>query len=149
MKQTITLTNLEIVEIVQQLDSHDSILKSQSADKRLPISILWIIDGNYRIIKTYFDRVGEREKEINQEYFDEEHSFTNKDGLAEVKPEFREEFIKKKDELFSIKNAIEIETIDIGRLENFNFVPSDFSAIRFMLAQDTNPEPEAPQAPQL
>lgn len=139
-KTEITLKNFEIVEIVNQLESADSILKSTSQDKKLPISILWIIDGNYRTLKSYFERIQEKEQAINQEYFNDEKSELNSDGYREVKVEFREEFLKAKNDLFAIENTISIEKVQINQLEGYNFIPSDFNSIRFMLTDSTDDE---------
>ena len=47
MKKTLSLSNKQIVDIVKGLNDENSILKSGSSDKKLPISIWWLIDGNF------------------------------------------------------------------------------------------------------
>ena len=137
MKQTKTLKNFEIVDILNKLSEPDSLINSSSPDKKLPISILWKINGNVKVLKEILTRIQEEEQKINDEYFNnDDKSFVNDEGLKEIKFEYKDEFISKKNELFSIENEIEISMINLNDLIGVNFIPADFQSIEFMIAED-------------
>ena len=137
MKQTKTLKNFEIVDILNKLSEPDSLINSTSPDKKLPISILWKINGNVKVLREILIRVQEEEQKINDEYFNnDDKSFVNDEGLKEINLEYKDEFISKKNELFSIENEIEISMINLNDLIGVNFIPADFQSIEFMIAED-------------
>lgn len=144
MKETITLKNYEIVDIIKRLNADDSLINSTSQDKTLPIRILWKINGNVKALRDIFDRIHDEEEKIDREYFNEEKAEANDIGGYTIKVEYRAEFTNKKDELFNIENTVDVEKINISELESFNFVPGDFKSIEFMLT-DEDPAQVEPQ----
>lgn len=129
------LKNSEVVEIYKALKDEESILYSSDPDKKLPIRILWAIDGNLRLIESSFNRIRDLEIAINDEFFTEEKCDKRDDGVLELKQEFRQAYADKKKELFSIEEEYDLKLIIIDDLEGFNFTPKDFSSIRFMLTE--------------
>lgn len=136
MKITKTLRNYEIIDIANRLNNRDSIINSKDTDKKLPVRILWTINGNVKAIKSVLDRITEAEQKINEEYFNEEKSNSTENGQLEIKAEYRQEFIDKKKQLMEIENEVEITMIKLDELESFNFVPSDFASIEFMVTDE-------------
>lgn len=136
MKITKTLRNYEIIDIANRLNNPDSIINSKDTDKKLPVRILWTINGNVKAIKSVLDRITEAEQKINEEYFNEEKSNSTENGQLEIKAEYRQEFIDKKKQLMEIENEVEITMIKLDELESFNFVPSDFASIEFMVTDE-------------
>ena len=94
-----TFHNYEIIDILNALFSSDSLVNSKDPDKKLSVRILWKINGNINTLKAIQMRISEEEQKINEEYFNDEKSQKNENGLQEVKPEFRTEFLNKKQEL--------------------------------------------------
>ena len=136
MKITKTLRNYEIIDIANRLNNPDSIINSKDTDKKLPVRLLWTINGNVKAIKSVLDRITEAEQKINEEYFNEEKSNSTENGQLEIKAEYRQEFIDKKKQLMEIENEVEITMIKLDELESFNFVPSDFASIEFMVTDE-------------
>lgn len=134
MKKTIEMTNMEIVNVIQTLNSPDSLINSNDPGKKLPVSLLWTINGNIKSLKVIFDRIHEEELKINQAYFNDEKSDPiNEEGVQEIKLEFREAFLKEKNELFAIKNDVDITIIPLDSIKDFQLTPSDFNSIGFMI----------------
>lgn len=136
MKQTITLTNMQVREILSKLTDPESIVNTKDTSKRLPVPILWKINGNIKVLKAIQDRIQEEDEKINSDYFNEEKSDKTENGQLEIKPEFRTEFITKKEELYGIENALDLDVIKLDELSSFEFVPSDFMAIEFMITDE-------------
>lgn len=133
MKQ-ITLKNIEIVNALNTLNSDTGLLKS--TDKKFPVSLLFIISKNVKTLEALRSSIVDLEQSINDQYFNDEKSETNEDGLMEVKPEFRDEFIAKKNELFNVENEIQIDMIDINSIASLDMSPADFQSISFMISDE-------------
>jgi len=140
MKETKTLKNYEIVDILKELNDPDSIINSKSSDTKLPVKILWTISGNIKKLNDILDLIQEQEQAINDSYFNEEKSEVNDEGLYVVKSEFRNDFIKEKNDLMVIENEVELSMINLSDIQDFNFRPSDFMSINFMIFDDSNAE---------
>ena len=138
-----TFHNYEIIDILNALFSSDSLVNSKDPDKKLSVRILWKINGNINTLKAIQMRISEEEQKINEEYFNDEKSQKNENGLQEVKPEFRTEFLNKKQELMNIENEVELSMIKLSELADVKFVPSDFMSIAFMIEEDGEVQPEA------
>lgn len=126
---TKTLTNYQITEILRKLNSPDSFLHSST---KYPVSFLWKVNGNIKKLSAINDRIAEEEQRINAEYSTEERAVTDENG-ARIKEEYRDSFIAEKNELFSIENNIEIDTIAFADIENLEFSPAEFGSLEFML----------------
>jgi len=127
---TKTLTNLQIVEILRKLNSPESFLHSQT---KYPVSFLWKVNGNIKKLSAIHDRIVEEDKRINNEYIaagkteqDEEHT---------LKAEFKDGFLKEKEELFAIENTVDLDTLALADIEHLEFLPAEFDSIGFMLEQ--------------
>lgn len=136
MKETIKLTNMEIVNILRSLNAPDGFFKSADPDKKLPVTLLFTISKNVKALEALNQVVVEQEEAINTDYFNEEKSNTNENGQMEIKAEFRDEFIQKKNELFSIENDVEIDMINVNNIANLSLTPADFQAISFMITDE-------------
>ena len=135
MKKTIQLKNIEIFNIVRALSGEGGLLVSKNRD--LPVSVLWTINSNYKTLNGIFERIKEEEKKINDDYFiDEEKWFLNDDGIREVKDEFKEEFVNKKEELFEIPNDVDISMLRLADIEGFSLSPVEFNSIEFMITDE-------------
>ena len=128
---TKTLTNYQIVEILRKLNSPESFLHSQT---KYPVSFLWKVNGNIKKLSAINDRIAEEEQRINGEYSTEERAITDESGVR-IKEEYREGFIKEKNELFSISNEIDLDMIPIAMIEQLEFTPSEFDSISVMVEE--------------
>ena len=128
---TKTLTNYQIVEILRKLNSPESFLHSQT---KYPVSFLWKVNGNIKRLSAINDRIAEEEQRINGEYSTEERAITDESGVR-IKEEYREGFIKEKNELFSISNEIDLDMIPIAMIEQLEFTPSEFDSISVMVEE--------------
>ena len=137
------LTNYEIKNIADSLMKPDSLLYSS---EKLPIKILWVIDGNLQKLNDIKKRIDDKQEEINQEYNNDEKSelttFENGELGRKVKPEFLKEYQDQINELMLIKNDVDIETLSIDVFENILLSPSEFGSIRFMLEDSKKEEEE-------
>lgn len=140
MKETKILKNYEIVDILKELNDPDSIINSKSSDTKLSVKILWTISGNIKKLNDILDLIQEQEQAINDSYFNEDKSEVNDEGLYVVKSEFRNDFIKEKNDLMVIENEVELSMINLSDIQDFNFRPSDFMSINFMIFDDSNAE---------
>ena len=130
------LKNFEIASILKNLNSEFGLMKSNDPDKKLPVSVLWNLSKNAKKLQELADLLNEQEHKINSNYFNEEKSNKTENGDMEIKPEFREEFIKEKNDLYNIENEVEIHTININEISNLNLTPADFNAIEFMIEEE-------------
>lgn len=140
MKETKTLKNYEIVDILKELNDPDSIINSKNSDTKLPVKILWAISGNIKKLNDILELIHEQEQAINDSYFNDDKSEVNDEGLYVVKTEFRDEFIKEKNDLMLIENEVDLSMINLSDIQDFNFRPSDFMSINFMIFDDSNVE---------
>lgn len=135
MKKTIQLKNYEIVNIVRALNGEGGLLTSK--ERVLPVSILWVINSNYKTLNIIFERIREEEQKINNEFFgDSEKNFVNDEGIQEVKDEYKEEFTNRKNELFNISNDVDVSMLRLSDVELFSLSPVEFSSIDFMITED-------------
>ena len=135
MKKTIQLKNYEIVNIVRALNGEGGLLASK--ERVLPVSILWVINSNYKALNIIFERIREEEQKINNEFFgDSEKNFVNDEGIQEVKDEYKEEFTNRKNELFNISNDVDVSMLRLSDVELFSLSPVEFSSIDFMITED-------------
>lgn len=135
-----TLTNYEISVIVKELSQANSILYTDDDTKRFPIKILWKIDGNFQKLQDLSKRIEEAKRKINLSYSTEEKSneTITADGkpIRQVKPEYLQEYQKELNDLYTITNDIEIDTIKLDAVENMNVTPHDFNLIKFMIEKE-------------
>lgn len=129
---TKTLTNYQVVEILRKLNSPESFLHSST---KYPVSFLWKVNGNIKKLSAINDRIAEEEQRINGEYSTEERAVTDENGVR-IKEEYREGFIKEKNELFGIENEIEVDMINITDIEGLEFTPEEFGGLLFMVDRD-------------
>lgn len=128
MKKQITLTNLQIVEILRGINS------ITESDTKYPVSFLWKVNGNVKKLSEIQQRIAEEEQKIDSEYSTEEKATQNENGW-QIKEEFRAEFVSKKQELFSIENEIDLDVIAVSEIEQLEFTPSEFEALSVMIEE--------------
>ena len=132
--QPIKLKNKEIISILRELNADKSLYKS--TEKTLPVFLLFSISKNVKALSNIHQVIAEQEQAINNEYFTEEKSETNEEGLLEIKPEFRNEFLSKKNELLEIENEVNIDMIKIHDIDTIQFTPAEFQSIAFMVTDE-------------
>ena len=131
------LRNFEIREIINNLAGQNSLIYST---EKMPIKILWVIDGNLTKLKEIAERIDQKQEEINQSYNTEEKSenftFENGEEGRRVKEEFLQEYREEINELMMIENEVNIETLSIDDFNNISLSPAEFGSIRFMLEEN-------------
>ena len=133
MTKTITLTNAVIISITNYWQNHND---SVSA------SISWIIRKNKKEISKALELIKEAETELNEEYNTDEKSQYAKDEDGNdttdkvVKPEYAEEFLNKKVELYNQSQDVKIEFIKPDDLMKYNLKDIDWDMMEFMIAEE-------------
>ena len=126
MKKQLTLTNLQIIEILRGINS------ITESDTKYPVAFLWKLNGNIKKLSEIQSRIAEEEQKIDSEYSTEEKATQNENGW-QIKEEFRAEFVSQKQELFAISNEIDLDLIPISMIEQLEFTPSEFEALSVMI----------------
>ena len=131
------LKNFEIQDIINTLSGENSLINSS---QKMPIKILWKIDGNLRKLKEFAIRIDEKQTEINQTYSTDEKSenltLDNGEEVRKVKEEFLQEYQTEINDLMNIENDVDIETLSINDFNNIELSPTEFGSIRFMLVEE-------------
>lgn len=111
----IKLKNIEIKYAVNSLLRKDGILASEDPDRRIPFSVIWKVDNNFRaMIPIYNEILKKQEKYV--------------DGNA-VNPLLQKEF----NELMNEENEINIVGINFEEIKDCKLNGMEYQSIRFML----------------
>ena len=139
MTKTITLTNAVIISITNYFASDDY---WQNHNDSVSASISWIIRKNKKEISKALELIKEAETELNEEYNTDEKSQYAKDEDGNdttdkvVKPEYAEEFLNKKVELYNQTQDVKIEFIKPDDLMKYNLKDVDWDMMEFMIAEE-------------
>ena len=139
MTKTITLTNAVIISITNYFASDDY---WQNHNVSVSGSISWIIRKNKKEISKALELIKEAETELNEEYNTDEKSQYAKDEDGNdttdkvVKPEYAEEFLNKKVELYNQSQDVKIEFIKPDDLMKYNLKDIDWDMMEFMIAEE-------------
>ena len=139
MTKTITLTNAVIISITNYFASDDY---WQNHNDSVSASISWIIRKNKKEISKALELIKEAETELNEEYNTDEKSQYAKDEDGNdttdkiVKPEYAEEFLNKKVELYNQSQDVKIEFIKPDDLMKYNLKDIDWDMMEFMIAEE-------------
>lgn len=126
MKKQITLSNLQIIEILRGVNS------ITESDTKYPVSFLWKVNGNIKRLSEIQQRIAEEEQKIDSEFSTEEKATQNENGW-QIKEEYRQDFITAKQELFAIENEIDIDVIAVSEIADLEFTMPQYNTIAFML----------------
>ena len=139
MTKTITLTNAVIISITNYFASDDY---WQNHNDSVSASISWIIRKNKKEISKALELIKEAETELNEEYNTDEKSQYAKDEDGNdttdkiVKPEYAEEFLNKKVELYNQSQDVKIEFIKPDDRMKYNLKDIDWDMMEFMIAEE-------------
>ena len=139
MTKTITLTNAVIISITNYFASDDY---WQNHNDSVSASISWIIRKNKKEISKALELIKEAETELNEEYNTDEKSQYAKDEDGNdttdkvVKPEYAEEFLNKKVELYNHSQDVKIEFIKPDALIKYNLKDLAWDMMEFMIAAE-------------
>ena len=145
MTKTITLTNAVIISITNYFASDDY---WQNHNDSVSASISWIIRKNKKEISKALELIKEAETELNEEYNTDEKSQYAKDEDGNdttdkvVKPEYAEEFLNKKVELYNQTQDVKIEFIKPDDLMKYNLKDLDWDMMEFMIAEEDDESTE-------
>lgn len=135
-----TLKNVEIINIVDYLNSEKSI--AQDIDAKFTMDFLWKLRKNIKKIDSLCKDFYSMQEEIVQKYQNDEYSFLEEEnGTRCLKEEFIEEYSNAINELLSQENEIELDIVSIdkvcvGGLEGMDKVGMslpELEAISFMI----------------
>ena len=131
-----TLTNLDIVNIVNYVNSEDSIAKNTAM--KFSVEFAWKFRKNAKKLTDAYEVFTKLQEEIQNGYSTDAYSSENENGQRFVKPEFMEEYAKKINELFAQTNEIDvdmvkIEKICVGGMDKLELSIPDIDAISFMI----------------
>lgn len=110
----ISLTNIEITNIMGYVNSDNSIMKNTTM--KFTMEFAWKFRKNVKKIADAYDIFTKLQEEIMQSYSDDEHSELNEDGNRMVKPEFAEEYSQKMNDLYLQETSIDIDYVKLDRL---------------------------------
>ena len=114
----------------------------QNHNDSVSASISWIIRKNKKEISKALELIKEAETELNEEYNTDEKSQYAKDEDGNdttdkvVKPEYAEEFLNKKVELYNQSQDVKIEFIKPDDLMKYNLKDVDWDMMEFMIAEE-------------
>lgn len=131
-----TLTNIDIVNIVNYVNSENSIAKNTAM--KFAMEFAWKFRKNIRKLTDAYEEFMKLQEELRNGYSTDEYSTESENGERFVKPEFIEEYSKKLNELFVQTNEIDIdmvkiEKIAIGGMDKLELSIPDMEAISFMI----------------
>ena len=131
-----TLTNIDIANILNYVNSENSIAKNTSM--KFAIEFAWKFRKNIKKLTDAHEVFAKLQEEIMQSYSTDEYSTKNENGERFVKPEYMDEYSKKLNELFMQTNEIDIdivkiEKIAIGGVDKIELSIPELEAISFMI----------------
>lgn len=104
----------------------------------LPAKVAWKRRLNLKKLADAKQVIDEALIDIERAYSDDEHSEVNGDGTRMVKPEYMEEFAKKRTDILSQDTEIEFNTISIEDLGDLSLTDSEMDTIEFMIKEGKN-----------
>lgn len=104
----------------------------------LPAKVAWKRRLNLKKLADAKQVIDEALIDIERAYSDDEHSEVNGDGARIVKPEYMEEFAKKRTDILSQDTEIEFNTISIEDLGDLSLTDSEMDTIEFMIKEGEN-----------
>ena len=143
MTKTITLANAAIISITNYFTSEDY---WQNHNDSVSGSISWIFRKNKKELSKALELIKEAETELNEEYNTDEKSQFAKDDNGNdtedkiVKPEYAEEYLNKKVELYNQTQDIKIDFIKPDDLMNYNLKDIDWDMMEFMITEEDEEE---------
>lgn len=142
----ITLTNIELTNIMGYINSEDSIAKK--ANMKFTMEFVWKFRKNVKKLNDAYDMFTKLQEEIMQSYATDEYSFVDENGNRLVKPECIEEYSRKMNELYLQSNELDIDMVKIeklcmGGLEGMDKVEisiPELEVLSFMIEDDFEEE---------
>lgn len=101
---------------------------------KLPAATAWKRRINMNKLMEVRDVIDNAIREEIAPYFDEEHSVEDGDGRT-VKPEYREEVLKKQSEILSQKTDVEIKMVGIDEVGSGDLSDEDMDTLAFMIKE--------------
>ena len=144
-KEVVTLRNDEILSISNYLASENY---WQNNNDKVDAQLSWKIRMNRKELSSALELIKEAESEIMNEYNTDEKSEAVKDndgnetGDKIVKPEFQQEFINKKQELYSQVQDLNITMVDSSVFFDYSMKDIDWEMMSFMIKEDEDAEEE-------
>ena len=131
-----TLTNIDIANIVNYVNSENSIAKNTAM--KFAMEFAWKFRKNVKKLTDAYEIFTKMQEEIMQSYSTDEYSIENENGERFVKPEYIEEYSKKLNELYAQTNEINIdmvkvEKICVGGMDKLELSIPELEAISFMI----------------
>lgn len=121
------MKNYDIINISNAYQNTDGKLK-------LPVSVAWKRRLNFKKIMEARRVIDETIREIGQEFLDDEHSFPAEGDRREIKPEYRDEYVKRVREIEEQDTPIDILKIDsIDELGDIDISDVELDTIVFMV----------------
>lgn len=110
----ISLTNIEITNIMGYVNSEDSVMKNPTM--KFTMEFAWKFRKNIKKIADAYDTFTKLQEEIMQNYSDDEYSELNEDGNRMVKEKFIEEYSQKMNDLYLQETSVDIDYVKLDRL---------------------------------
>lgn len=110
----VTLTNLEIANIMGYIHSQESVVRNTTT--RFSMEFCFAFRNGLRKMEELFGDLTQLRQEIDTEYASDEFSELQKDGQRMVKEEFLESYNKKLDDLYCVKNELDIRKVKISHV---------------------------------
>lgn len=127
------LTNYEIVTILNGIQQEVFTNK----ETEFNLSFAWKLRKNIKALMAVNDIYTEEMQKIEQSFADDEHSevVTTEEGQStrQVKHQYAGEFNKKRNELLSLENKVNIETADIDEMGVEKISPVVLDLLSFMI----------------
>lgn len=130
----ITLTNLEISNIMNYVNSENSIAKNTTM--KLTIEFAWKFKKNIKKIADAYDIFSKMREEIMQNYSTDEFSY-EENGNRMVKKEYISEYYEKINELFLQTTEVNVDTVKLEKMavdmDKLEISVPELEALSFMI----------------
>lgn len=131
-----TLTNLEITNIMNYVNSENSVAKNTTM--KFTIKFAWKFKKNVKRLADAYDTFIKMREEIMKEYSGDEFSYEEEStGNRYVKQEYMNEYYGKINELFLQTTEIEIDKVKLEELaadmDKFELSIPELEALSFMI----------------
>lgn len=136
------MNNLDIMSITASYVNHkNEVAKAKQAGEAvhelaLPAKVSWKRRLNMKKLLSARSTIEEALSEIDSIYMDDEHSKKDESGNKVINPEFREEYIKKRMEIFEQDTEIDLAKIKIGELEGIDVTDEEMDTLLFMIEEE-------------
>lgn len=138
---TVTLTNLEILNIVEYANSENAIVNTPN---KFSAKFAWNWRKNIKKLRELNNEFVSLQQDLINYYSNDEYSYVNDEDNRVLKDEYIQEYNEKLQELYMESNEIDINEIKIDNLvpggidalDEFGISVTELDLLSFMIAEE-------------